>query len=925
MPTGAALRDSARPNPVRSRTPRGMAFANGRAMRAPLAAIFGSFLATTASPPPVWSATPPALHLDRGRIAVTSATTRVRLHGRCTLPREALAGPVEVGLDATVFRGGPPQFGAAGHATATLVASDGGRGRLMLRRKGAVVAFRLAVETPAAMPPALAVALRIGGMGCERTLRFQPMRTRKDDARFPWRAPGDADGDGARSNDCAPRDPAIHPGAVDLCGNGLDEDCDGGDARCDFPLFPGLRVSEADQSFAGDLNVDGVTDLVYTTYRDIHILLGRGDAGFVHRPSIIDDYFGARAIADVDGDGLPDIIAVRDGPAGLTVYFGDGDGGVTETRRLPIGPFPFDAAVADVDRDGHGDLVVTNMSSTGEDQSVVSVVRGLGSRTFGPAVETPIAAFGLEVATGDVNGDGAPDVATVSGTGVAQILISAGAGGNGALTPGQVIATESPGSSWHGIVLGRFDEDAIVDLAISGFERVATFRGVGNGTFTTGPAYVAGGFAGALASGDLDRDGALDLVVGGRGEILRGDGRGGFTVEPPFGTHGVGAAIGKFTVGPDLDALSSGYVFPARNTPARTAVVPFEIRALRVGDLDGDLHPDFVAAGGNEVDSDEGNETARILILRGSPGGQPIPGQEIILPAPPRGPGGQFTALAVADFDGDERADILAARPFDRAIYAYRGIGDATFVPAGLVSITSGAMAGLGWGDLDGDGDHDLVVAFRHPREALILLGDGAGGFAAGGQIPAGRDVTSSANAFAPINVADLDADGHLDLLVGCGESAEVAVLRGLGGAEFAPQVLYPTGGETAAVAAGDLDGDGRRDFAVATFDGTVRTFLNQGSAAFAVGVDVPLQRWLTSLVVADVDRDGRQDLVASGIDAEEIWLVRGVFAHPQRFAAAAAWALAVGDVDGDAMPDLVSGSFGLLRVLPQTSIPPLP
>jgi hypothetical protein len=165
-----------------------------------------------------------------------------------------------------------------------------------------------------------------------------------------------------------------------------------------------------------------------------------------------------------------------------------------------------------------------------------------------------------------------------------------------------------------------------------------------------------------------------------------------------------------------------------------------------------------------------------------------------------------------------------------------------------------------------------------------------------------------------------------LDLAVGCDESAELAVLRGLGNGDFAPQVLYPTGGATTAVAHGYFDDDRRLDLAVANFEGTVRTFINQGDGTFAVGRDLALGTWLTSLAAADVDRDDRSDLLTSGFLRDEIWMARGVgggdFANPERFAADTGSGLAVADVTGDGMADLIALGGGELRVLPQTGIP---
>ncbi|MDX1420542.1 MAG: FG-GAP-like repeat-containing protein, partial [Rubricoccaceae bacterium] len=134
-------------------------------------------------------------------------------------------------------------------------------------------------------------------------------------------------------------------------------------------------------------------------------------------------------------------------------------------------------------------------------------------------------------------------------------------------------------------------------------------------------------------------------------------------------------------------------------------------------------------------------------------------------------------------------------------------------------------------GDLDGDGDSDLITTQELANDARVLLNDGAGGFSDFTVHPIpGASVPS------PLEGIDFDHDGHLDIAVGNTQNDKVSVLLGDGAGGFSSIVSYPTAGSsTRSVALGDFDGDGHDDIATASrTDGTLSFLRGAGDGTFA-------------------------------------------------------------------------------------------
>jgi hypothetical protein len=178
------------------------------------------------------------------------------------------------------------------------------------------------------------------------------------------------------------------------------------------------------------------------------------------------------------------------------------------------------------------------------------------------------------------------------------------------------------------------------------------------------------------------------------------------------------------------------------------------------------------------------------------------------------------------DFDGDGKPDLAVTNYDGNNVTVLLGNGAGGFSPAAGSPIAVGTHPFyLALGDFNGDGHSDLAVPNAGSNNVTILLGTGSGGFdpAPGSPLAVGSIPTAVA-------VGDFDADGHQDLAVTDSGSNDVAVLLGSGDGTFSPAAGSPVAAGTTPyfVAAGDLNGDGQPDLAVANYiDNNLSIFLN--------------------------------------------------------------------------------------------------
>lgn len=196
----------------------------------------------------------------------------------------------------------------------------------------------------------------------------------------------------------------------------------------------------------------------------------------------------------------------------------------------------------------------------------------------------------------------------------------------------------------------------------------------------------------------------------------------------------------------------------------------------------------------------------------------------------------------------------------------------------------------------------------------------GAGASAgSGGTRPCYVSLDDAPTGSAPRALAatDLNGDGRIDLAVANEDSGTVSVLRNKGDGTFAAKVDHGTGSGPRSIAASDLDGDGSPDLVVANGDSdTVSVLFNQGDGTFAAKIDYFTSPGVLAVATADLNGDGKLDIVASHVDGVRVLRNQGdgtfvvggdidIGSGPD--------AIAMADLNGDGAPDLVAnGPVGL-------------
>lgn len=617
----------------------------------------------------------------------------------------------------------------------------------------------------------------------------------------------------------------------------------------------------------GDFNGDGKVDLVMSGGFNVAIRLGNGDGTFGPATTINvgASAFGI-AVADLNGDGKLDV--ALGGGTTVSVLLGNGDGTFAAATHVNAGTGPYAIVASDFNHDGRIDLATANYGSNN-----VSVLLGNGNGTFAGAVNYVAGTNPKAVVAADLNGDGNMDVAVANqggGYGISNVSILIGAANGTFAAP---VNYDIGASSYDvtSVSAGDFNGDNKVDLAFSlpgATSRLTMLRGNGDGTFAP-VSVIMTADAQAVLAGDFNHDGLSDLAVAsyhdsstriGHLSILLARSGGSFVTPPEItGLGVVSSAVADFNGDgiPDVvfvgGGIQAGFVEVMLGngdgtfgSPISTAVIS-GLSGIAVGDFNGDGKKD-VAVTWTDIGT-----AGHIQILLGNGDGT------FTLKTGGNSSGGAWAGfLAVADFNGDGKADIVVVNQNNVAILL--GTGSGSFgTPTGYAVGTNPLSAVIG--DFNGDGKLDLAVSNSGSNNVSILIGTGSGTFGAAVNYAVGSSPYSAAT-------ADFNGDGILDLAVANSGSNSVSILLGNGGGVFASPVNYSVGDTPKSVIAADIDHDGKVDIAVANAGGnSVSILLSNGDGTFTLqhppdGYEVGLQP--DEIATGDFNRDGTADVITT-------------------------------------------------------------
>ncbi len=229
--------------------------------------------------------------------------------------------------------------------------------------------------------------------------------------------------------------------------------------------------------------------------------------------------------------------------------------------------------------------------------------------------------------------------------------------------------------------------------------------------------------------------------------------------------------------------------------------------------------------------------------------------------------GTEFIGMAVGDFNGDGKLDLVIGQEPDKtgfgAVRIMLGNGDGTFQAGKTISVASTPFV-IVVGDFNNDGNLDVALSFSPNTNANpdlnILLGNGDGTL----QSPTGVNLGAGANAF---TAGDFNGDGKLDLIVGTSSNDNVTVALGNGDGTFQAGKTTYFGTSTSNLVLGDLNNDGHLDLIFYLKDTNVTdayVALGNGDGTFQAPKGLTPALEIQSISLADVDHDGNLDMVVA-------------------------------------------------------------
>lgn len=663
-----------------------------------------------------------------------------------------------------------------------------------------------------------------------------------------------------------------------------------------------------------DLNGDGRPDLVELgpgSVVSVQLNTGRpktvGGSNFA--PPVrygLDGTPSTIAVGDFTANGKLDLaIVLTSGPGGIDVLLGNGDGTFQPARRVDIATSPYynALAIAEVTGDGHPDLVLA--SGYGASSSVV-IIPGDGDGTFGK-VEAPYTVCpGDSVAVGDFNGDRLPDLVVSQGgaepdtSGTVSVWINQGSG-----KFAQSYSAAAGQTFGMRIVVGDFTGGGKDDFALCtsnlsdgpwtflNYNSIAVFLGNGDGTFRQQISANVGTYASQLILTDLNGDGKPDLMVSDSTgtDVLRGQGDGTFvplvdykTSLFQFGPPAVtGLAAADFngdgridvaealprptgTAGQTLsfvvlEGKGDGTLAAIPATPIQ--VTAFAPSSLAQGDFNGDGRSDFVVVARTVVN---GAVTGALAIELAQADGSYGPPR--LLPVDLA----YNASVAVGDFNGDGKRDIAVNN--DGTLDVLLGRGNGTFEAPIVRPLSAVAWGGVQFNvaDLNDDGKSDLVLFNEWHDKLLVLQTDSQGTlqYAQTFAVPlrgAGYNV----------EVLPINAEGRDDIALTPRNQSSVILIESdpENGTLRAQTITLAAGDVPVGFLTGDVSHDGLFDIVILDdVRGTIPVLISRSDGSFGTPTYYHV-RDAEPLAIGDLNGDGNPDIVL-GVGLGSISVLHG-------------------------------------------------
>ncbi|MCI0707642.1 MAG: FG-GAP-like repeat-containing protein [Ignavibacteriae bacterium] len=660
--------------------------------------------------------------------------------------------------------------------------------------------------------------------------------------------------------------------------------------------------------------------------------------------------------ADFNEDGYLDIATVNFGNSDMTIALGNGDGtlasGTTFTTGWTgsIGTNYITAGY--LNKDSHVDLAIAVFGDRR-----VKVFFGNGDGTFpSTVISNDLGLLPLGITSGDLNNDGWQDL-------VASTPYNSGFGAANAVTPilnfaGSFsgITSSGAGAFPQGLVLGHFNSDGFLDVAVaSNNDDGLTVRlGVGNGTFTGGNTYSNGG--GYVAAGDFNGDGNLDLVTAKSNlSIHLGNGSGGFTFSNSFAS---GSSLnqpavadfngdGKMDIAVGVGGSFNISVYPGNGDGTFGSAVNVTVESdplgIAVGDFDANGKPDLAVA-------NSGSSTASVLLNTTTSGAAftlsttSLSFGDVALNEPVQNAvyvtNSGITALTIssitsssAEFTVSPTSDTIAAGFTGQFIIIANptstGVKSANIIFTHNQSGSPDTVQVTATGVILPPVISSFTPKFGAPGSSVTIQGSHFGpgvedNLVYFGGFPA--EITSASTSQLEVKVPSGMAYERVlvtsnNKTVGSRDFFTLRFTPSSPGISFSSSLINTglTANVSNGVAVGDFNNDGELDLVVTGgADNSLSLLISNGDGGFDTPTILAMNATANKVATADIDADGWVDIIASSGDSIAVFhgVGEGGFDTPtMTFAGTSVSNIAVADFNGDAILDVAVVSTGENKV----------
>lgn len=689
-----------------------------------------------------------------------------------------------------------------------------------------------------------------------------------------------------------------------------------------------------------DIDGDGKTDLASANFSSNNISIFRNiiTSGTITVGSFatrVDIPTGSSSgpicvvFSDVDMDGKPDMIVANNTSNNISVYKNTSTvGNINFATAVSFNTLanPRYIAVADLNNDDKPELLVSNsgtsLISVFENASASGVI---SASSLGSRIDISTSANPWGLSTGDIDGDGKPDIAVACNSGNVSIIKNIYSSGSLSSSSFATRVDFATGSQANGIAVCDMDGDLKPEILATSFgSNIISIFPNTTGALSLNPV------SGQLCTGSsvsLTFNATAGFSAGNIFSALLSDSSGSFASPTTIGSY-IGTTSGTIIATIPLSAISGTHyrIRVVANSPSMSSTDNLSDLWITncpsitgISPLSGNIGTNVTITGTNFSATPSYNivyfGSVRANVLSSS--------TTSITTAVPLGT--SYKPVSVTTLNNN--LTVTHTKPFDQTF-----VGPNSAFASGLISPATGfstvtGPAGIAAGDIDCDGKTDLITSSNNSAFVSVFrnINSAAGSFNLG-SLAARIDLATPSN-FQYLKLADLDGDGKLDIVCFINGLNKISIFRNTstgGSISFATRIDINTLSSPQLGAIADLDNDGKPDIMVPNYNSSsISVFKNStipgtiNASGFSYRVEFTTLPSPSSIVSGDFDADGKIDL-AVGNSGSGINILRNtggsigvsLFSMFTLTTGSAPYNIAATDIDGDGKTDVVTSNY---------------